>query len=46
MQEYLPHQGNWLAAHRADLTLVKTAICIFVVKFYALVKTLKNEIIS
>ena len=26
--------GNWLAAHRADLTLGKIAICIFVAKFY------------
>ena len=22
--------GNWLAAHRADFTLAKTVICIFV----------------
>ena len=29
-----PSPGNWLAAHRADLTLGKTAICIFVAKFY------------
>ena len=29
-----PSQGNWLAAHRADLTLGKTSICIFVAKFY------------
>ena len=29
-----PSSGNWLAAHRADLTLAKTAICIFVAKFY------------
>ena len=29
-----PSLGNWLAAHRADLTLDKTAICIFVAKFY------------
>ena len=28
-----PSPGNWLAAHRADLTLGKTAICIFEV-FY------------
>ena len=28
--------GNWLAAYRADLTLGKTAICIFVAKFYEL----------
>ena len=46
VQEHLPHQGNWQAALRADLTLGKTAICIIVAKFYALVKTLKNEIIS
>ena len=26
--------GNWLASHIADLTLGKTAICIFVAKFY------------
>ena len=26
--------GNWLATHRADLTLGKTAICIFVATFY------------
>ena len=26
--------GNWLAAHRADLNLGKTAICTFVAKFY------------
>ena len=26
--------GNWLAGHRADLTLGKTAICIFVARFY------------
>ena len=26
--------GNWQAAHRADLTLGKTAICIFVAMFY------------
>ena len=25
-----PPPGNWLAAHRADLTLGKIAICIFV----------------
>ena len=29
-----PSPGNWLASHRADLTLGKTAICIFVAKFY------------
>ena len=29
-----PSPGNWLAAHRADLTLGKTAICIFGAKFY------------
>ena len=29
-----PSPGNWLAAHRADLTLGKTAICIFRAKFY------------
>ena len=29
-----PSPGNWLAAHRADLTLDKTAICIFVAMFY------------
>ena len=29
-----PSPGNWLAAHRAVLTLGKTAICIFVAKFY------------
>ena len=29
-----PSPDNWLAAHRADLTLGKTAICIFVAKFY------------
>ena len=29
-----PSPGNWLAAHRVDLTLGKTAICIFVAKFY------------
>ena len=29
-----PSPGNWLAAHRTDLTLGKTAICIFVAKFY------------
>ena len=33
-----PSPGNWLAAHRADttypdLTLGKTAICIFVAKY-------------
>ena len=28
-----PSPGNWLAA-RADLTFGKTAICIFVAKFY------------
>ena len=27
-----PSPGNWLAAHRADLTWGKTAICIFVAK--------------
>ena len=31
-----PSRGNWLAAHRADLTLGKTAICIFIAKFYSL----------
>ena len=29
-----PSPGNWLAAHRADLTLGKTAICLFVAMFY------------
>ena len=29
-----PSPGNWLATHRAELTLGKTAICIFVAKFY------------
>ena len=29
-----PSPGNWLAAHRADLTLGKTAFCIFEAKFY------------
>ena len=29
-----PSPGNWLAAHRADLTLGKTAICIFGAKFF------------
>ena len=29
-----PSPGTWLAAHRADLTFGKTAICIFVAKFY------------
>ena len=29
-----PSPGNCLAAHRADLTLGKTAICIFAAKFY------------
>ena len=29
-----PSPGNWLAAHRADHTLDKTAICIFVAIFY------------
>ena len=29
-----PSPGYWLAALRADLTLGKTAICIFVAKFY------------
>ena len=29
-----PSPGNWLAVHRADLTLGMTAICIFVAKFY------------
>ena len=28
VQEHLPHQWDWLAAHRTDLTLGKTAICI------------------
>ena len=37
VQEHLPHQwvpspGNWLAVHRADLTLVKTDICVFAAK--------------
>ena len=29
-----PSPGNWLASHRADLTLSKTAVCKFVAKFY------------
>ena len=29
-----PSPGNWLAAYREDLTLGKTAICIFVAKLY------------
>ena len=29
-----PSPSNWLAAHRADLTLGKTAICMFVAMFY------------
>ena len=31
-----PSPGNWLAAHTADITMGKTAICIFVAKFYGL----------
>ena len=30
-----PSPGNWLAAHRADLTLGKAAICIIEAMFYA-----------
>ena len=30
-----PSPGNWLAAHRADFTLGKTVIYIFVAKFYS-----------
>ena len=29
-----PSPGNWLATHRAYLTLSKTAMSIFVAKFY------------
>ena len=31
-----PSPGHLLAAHRADLTLGKTAMCIFVAMFYML----------
>ena len=35
VQEHIPHQCTLqVTAHRADLTLGKTAICIFVAKFY------------
>ena len=39
VQEHLPHQWaplqvKWLAAHKADLSLGKTVICLFVAKFY------------
>ena len=33
-QEHFPHQWGPLPAHRADLTFGKTAICIYVAKFY------------
>ena len=29
-----PSPGHWLAAHRTELNLGKTAICIFVARFY------------
>ena len=50
VQEHLPHQWAPLQAHRADLTSGKTAICIFVAKFYGrcfimvCLKSIENEL--